>query len=193
MAEMGRREQELIMKLFVTVSAIGLLAVAATAQNYNAFKSVTTINDVTVTQSGDVFTVTVGSDPTISRTVGNGKVKTSSISDITGFWLLGSSANIAASQQNASGFKLDTNTGGGSSAYGWSTQNKNGLAANSTTTFIVNSLNQSALTNFGFSLHATGIPDHIKIPVGKQAVPEPTSVIALASCGVLLIRKRKKT
>jgi len=179
-----------MLKFYITGAAVAVLAVAASAQNYNAFKDVT-LNGVTVTQSGDTFTVSLDSDPTVSRVVGNGKVKSSPITDITGFWLLGASGNVAAVQNSVSGYKLDTNTGGGTSAYGWSTQNKNGLTAGQSATFTVSSLNQSALSSFGFSLKASGIPDHIQSP--KQATPEPASLLILGFGGIALLRKRKRS
>lgn len=180
------------MKRTLAIFAFAALVGAASAQNYNAFKDVT-FSDVTVTQTGNSFTVSLGSDPTVSRTVGNGHVKTSSIDNITGFWLLSSTGDIMANQQSATNWQMRTNTGGGTSAYGWNAQQKNGLTANHSMTFTFNGFTGSQVTDYGFSLHAKGTPDHVKTPFKGQPVPEPLSLAALAiGAGALFLRKRSK-
>lgn len=176
------------MKVLATVGAVALLGSIASAQNYNAFKTVDAISGVSVTQSGNDFTLSMMNGATITR---NGKA--SQIKDIDGFWLLSSSGDINASQKNAANYMVRTNTGGGTSAYGWETQKKNGLTGGQSQTFSFNNFDASKVTEYGLKLHANGVMAHIKLPANCQPVPEPATMLAMAAgCGIL-IRRRKKS
>jgi predicted transport protein len=175
------------MKLLITGAAAVALVSAASAQNYNAFKQMDGFNDVSITQSGNSFTVSLGADPTVTRSG-----KTHDIKEVIGFWLLGASGDVNGSLAAKSGWDIKTNTGGGRSAYGWQTENKNGIHANQSETFTFNNFNLSQVTEYGLKLHADGVPAHVKFPAGKQTVPEPMSLFALATGGAMLLKRKRK-
>lgn len=165
-----------------------VVASVASAQNYNAFKQLDGVQGISVTENGQVFTVSLGADPTVSI-----KGKTSEVKDITGFWLLSSKGGLNGSLEDASGYQIKSNSGGGTSADGWFTQNKNGLLPGQSMSFTAKSFNASSLTDFGFMLHANGVPAHVKIEAHGQPVPEPATMGALLLGAIGLVRRRVKS
>lgn len=172
---------------FISLSlmAIGL----ASAQNRNAFKQMDSIIGVTVTraqtQQGIAFTVSMGQNAQVVR---NGKSHT--LEAIDGFWLLSNSGDLGAVQGVVAKYDAHSNNSGGTSAYGFQTQLKNGIRAGESMTFTYSSItNESVLAHFGFKVKASGVPAHIYDDAAP--VPEPATMAAVG-LGLLAIRRRAK-
>lgn len=178
------------MKQFIIISSLFALASAANAQNRNAFKQMDSILGVTVTraatQQGTSFTVSVAANATIVRSGKSHKLEA-----IDGFWLLSNKGDLGAVQVALNNYDNHSNNSGGSSAYGFQTQLKNGIGAGQSATFTFSTIgNPATLDHFGFKVKATGVPAHIYGGNDACAVPEPAS-FAVIGLGLVAIRKRR--
>ncbi len=179
------------MKSIVIISSIVVLAASASAQNRNAFKQMDSILGVTITraqvQNGTAFTVSMGQNAQVIRSGKSHKLEA-----IDGFWLLADKGDLGAVQNAMAKYDAHSNNSGGSSAYGFQTQLKNGIRAGESATFVFSSVaNFNVLDHFGFKVKSSGVPAHI-YQNDCPPVPEPASMAAIGMGLVALLRRKTK-
>lgn len=176
------------MKKWIIISTLATLSAVASAQNVMAFKDAE-FQDLFVTQTGNTFTLSLGDNPMVKASVGNGQWN--EIKDVTGFWLLSDDGDLSATGSDFGvwDWHLNTPGSGKNSDFGWKTEKKNGILANGSQTFTFDSINGGGIDGFGFMLHANGTPAHVRM--NAQPVPEPASMFALATGAAVLIRRRR--
>lgn len=179
------------MKSIIIITSLAVLAAGASAQNRNAFKRMDSILGVTITQAqvsgGTAYTVSMAQNAQVIR---SGKAHT--LEAIDGFWLLSDKGDIGAVQNALSNYDAHSNNSGGTSAYGFQTQLKNGIRAGESATFVFASVaNFSAIDHFGFKVKASGVPAHI-YQDDCPPVPEPASMAAIGMGLVALVRRKTK-
>jgi hypothetical protein len=172
--------------LLISIAAI---ACGASAQNRNAFKPMDSILGVTVTraqtQQGISYTVSLANDAKVIRAG-----KSHDLKVIEGFWLLSDMGDIQAVQKAMDKYDIHSNNSGGTSAYGFQTQKKNGIERGQSQTFTFKSIgNPAAIDHFGYKVYASGVPAHI---YEATPVPEPASMAALGLGIAAIIRRRRK-
>jgi hypothetical protein len=178
------------MKKTAIIISLAVLASVSSAQNRNAFKQMDSILGVTVTRAqttqGVSFTVAMGQNATVIR-----DGKSHNLEAIDGFWLLSNDGDLGAVQTAMTNYDNHSNNSGGSSAYGFQTQLKNGIRAGQSATFNFSQIgNAAALDHFGFKVKASGVPAHIYEKGDCQAVPEPATFAAIG-IGIAALRRRR--
>jgi hypothetical protein len=185
----GWRTHKIHMNKALIISSIAVLSATAGAQNRNAFKPMDAILGVTVTQSqtqqGTAYTVAMGPNATVIRDGKSHKLEV-----IEGFWILSDNGDSHGVQISLANYDNHSNNSGGTSAYGWQTQKKNGITSGESETFTFSSIgNPGAIDHFGFKVKASGVPAHIY--QNAASVPEPATFAALG-LGIAALRRRRK-
>lgn len=196
-------------KISLLATGAAFATISQATPNINAFADGTNFSGVTVSQSGKAYTVSVANGATVK--IGS---TTYNIIRAFGFFTL---RDVNPDNQGASGsdfssstgnWKFGTNNAGVGSVAGWESQGSAGVTGGHSQTFTFNTINVANVNEVGFHL---GLSQHheddqhgdtfrssqddentqfVKFS-GRQAVPEPFSMAALATGAIAVIRRRK--
>lgn len=183
------------MRGFFAITVVVVATSAAFAQTRSSFLEIDSISGITVNVSnaGLSFLVSTSADPTFTY-----QNHVYHITDVIGFWNLSDDDDLTST---VSGFSANfgpwsanvSNSGPGGIA-GWKSNPNNGITASGSEMFTYDALSTSNVERLGYHVRLTeNFPGTGGNTGFITTVPEPASMVALATGLVLLLaRKRRK-
>jgi hypothetical protein len=166
-----------------------LLPAIASAQTRSSFFDVTNVFDIGVsTLDGLTYTVLLGPNPSIDY-----GSTTYNVTDLFGFYLLSDSQDVSATGIDQNGWGFELRNAGQGGITGWEARNANaGITPTQSISFTFTTVDLSRVDRFGFhlryssSFNGGGNTSYV-------AVPEPSSMAALALGAMGFWRMRRRT